>query len=315
MGARKAASTRSSTTGGRGADEERTKRSRARAMAPAWRCARARMSWCMVGTAVYQVGRYSSSQSKKRKALKSPGQATAPPAASGASSPATMPWMWKRGIVTRPQSSGARARERATDAAETARFACVRGTVLGRAVVPEVCSTRAVASGAGGATGAGATGTPPSVSVTPRPSPATARRRTPGASGTSPASGAAAMARTPSSAKARRTSSVRERGLSGAATAALAAARRTVAMAGPLGSVSATRSPGPTPAARSCPASRATVARSSAKEPAPCAPFSAGASSAPAASRSGMVAGEVGMGRASGCVPMVHAENACMVVT
>ena len=81
----------------------------------------------MVGTAVYQVGWKASSHSKKRKALKSPGQAMAPPAERGASSPAMSPWIWKRGITSRQRSSEVRARDSAMLAAETERLACVRG--------------------------------------------------------------------------------------------------------------------------------------------------------------------------------------------
>jgi len=58
------------TCGGSEAELERTKRSRARPTLSALREARARIAWCMVGTAVYQVGFASSSQAKKRSALK-----------------------------------------------------------------------------------------------------------------------------------------------------------------------------------------------------------------------------------------------------
>ena len=125
----------------------------------------------MVGTAVYQVGSKTSSHSKKRKALKSPGQAMAPPADRGASSPAMSPWMWKRGITNRQRSSEVRASDSAMLAAERARLAWVRGTVFGRAVVPEVWRTRATSSGAGEGPGAGVRGAPLSVRVRSRPSP------------------------------------------------------------------------------------------------------------------------------------------------
>ena len=46
------------------------KRSAAAASASSLRAARARIAWCMVGTAVYQVGFASPSQWKKRSALK-----------------------------------------------------------------------------------------------------------------------------------------------------------------------------------------------------------------------------------------------------
>ena len=56
------------------------KRSFARAMISALRSARVRMVWCMVGTAVYQLGLSSSNSRKKRKASKPGVQITAPPA-------------------------------------------------------------------------------------------------------------------------------------------------------------------------------------------------------------------------------------------
>ena len=49
--------------------------------------------WCMVGTAVYQVGFTSSNWAKKRKALKPGVQYTAPPAAMEESVAAIRPWM------------------------------------------------------------------------------------------------------------------------------------------------------------------------------------------------------------------------------
>ena len=61
--------------GGSGADDERMKRSVGRASRlPGCARARARIAWCMVGTAVYQVGRSSPASAKKRNALK-PGRA------------------------------------------------------------------------------------------------------------------------------------------------------------------------------------------------------------------------------------------------
>ena len=58
------------TCGGSEAEEERMKRSLVRARISGLRSARGRIAWCMVGTAVYQVGLASSSQWKKRSALK-----------------------------------------------------------------------------------------------------------------------------------------------------------------------------------------------------------------------------------------------------
>ena len=57
------------------------KRRRLRARLSGLRGARARIAWCMVGTAVYQVGFTVPSHSKKRKALKPGVQLTAAPAA------------------------------------------------------------------------------------------------------------------------------------------------------------------------------------------------------------------------------------------
>ena len=50
------------TCGGSDAEEERMKRSAAAATASGFRAARAKIAWCMVGTAVYQLGRASPSQ-------------------------------------------------------------------------------------------------------------------------------------------------------------------------------------------------------------------------------------------------------------
>ena len=58
------------TCGGSDAEDERMKRSLAALAASALARRRPRIAWCMVGTAVYQVGFTSSSQAKKRSALK-----------------------------------------------------------------------------------------------------------------------------------------------------------------------------------------------------------------------------------------------------
>ena len=57
----------------------------------ALRPARARIAWCMVGTALYQVGRSSRSQRKKRSASKPGAQTTAAPADSVANTGAIKP--------------------------------------------------------------------------------------------------------------------------------------------------------------------------------------------------------------------------------
>ena len=134
------------------------KRSRLRARCSR-RCARraARIAWCMVGTAVYQVGCASSSQAKKRSALK-PGRAEdrgrRRPARTSIA--AIRPWMWNSGMMLRQRSSGVSA-ERGADVPgrgrEVARGSS--GTIFGREVVPEVCRTSATSSGAGVAAAGG----------------------------------------------------------------------------------------------------------------------------------------------------------------
>jgi hypothetical protein len=69
----------------------RMKRSGWRAMTSLFLLARPTMAWCMVGTAVYQVGLASSIQPKNFSALKPGVQNTCEPAASGASTPAMRP--------------------------------------------------------------------------------------------------------------------------------------------------------------------------------------------------------------------------------
>ena len=55
--------------------------------------------------------------------------------------------MWKSGITFRQRSAGVRSSVSATFAALAASFRCVSGTSFGRAVVPDVCSSKATASG------------------------------------------------------------------------------------------------------------------------------------------------------------------------
>jgi len=71
----------------------RMKRSGWRAITSRCFDARAMIAWCMVGTAVYQVGAASSIQAKNFSALKPGVQNTRAPAASGESTPAISPWM------------------------------------------------------------------------------------------------------------------------------------------------------------------------------------------------------------------------------
>src|SRR6266536_1511464 len=92
------------TCGGSDADDDRTKRSGFLAMLSGLRLARDRIAWCIVGTAVYQVGCASSSQAKKRRALKPGVQNTDAPAASDESVAAISPWMWNRGMMFRQRS-------------------------------------------------------------------------------------------------------------------------------------------------------------------------------------------------------------------
>ena len=109
--------------------------------------ARARIVWCIVGTAVYQVGFASSIQPKNFSALKPGVQNTCEPADSGASTPAIRPWMWKSGMMFRPQSVGTNFSVARMCCAEAARLRCDSGTIFGREVVPEVCSTIDTSSG------------------------------------------------------------------------------------------------------------------------------------------------------------------------
>ena len=129
------------TCGGMELDELRMKRSGCRAITSALLEARDRMVWCMVGTAVYQVGRASSIQPKNFKALKPGVQNTMEPADSGVSTPAIRPWMWNSGMMFSPRSAPVKARVRAMCWAEAHRLAWDSGTIFGREVVPEVCST------------------------------------------------------------------------------------------------------------------------------------------------------------------------------
>ena len=128
-------------------DDERMKRSGLAAITALLLAARPRIAWCIVGTAVYQVGRASSIQPKNLSALKPGVQHTWPPADSGARIPAISPWMWNSGMMFRPRSVGESARNSRMLRAEAQTLRCESGTIFGRDVVPEVCSTSATSSG------------------------------------------------------------------------------------------------------------------------------------------------------------------------
>src|SRR5256885_6674121 len=133
-----AASSSAITCGGSDDDEERIRRSGCLAITSALRGARARIAWCMVGTAVYQVAPASLSQAKKRSALKPGVQTTLPPAASEARTAATSPWMWNSGMMLRQRSAAVSASVAPMFFADAARLAWVSGTSFGRDVVPDV---------------------------------------------------------------------------------------------------------------------------------------------------------------------------------
>src|SRR5690606_11716630 len=118
--------------------EERMKRSFSRATLSVLRGARARIAWCMVGTAVYQVGETSSVHWKNFRALKPGVQKTEAPADSDEVTAAMRPWMWKSGMMLRQRSAGVRRSVRRMLRAEAAILRPARGTIFGRDVVPEV---------------------------------------------------------------------------------------------------------------------------------------------------------------------------------
>ena len=74
-------------------DEERMKRSGLAAITSMLPAARDKIVWCIVGTAVYQVGLHSFIQPKNFNALKPGVQKIWLPTAMGASTPAIRPWM------------------------------------------------------------------------------------------------------------------------------------------------------------------------------------------------------------------------------
>ena len=59
---------------------------------------------------------------------------------------AIRPWMWNSGMTLRQRSAGVSASVVRICRAEAARLRCSSGTILGREVVPEVCSTSASSS-------------------------------------------------------------------------------------------------------------------------------------------------------------------------
>src|ERR1700749_128781 len=98
----------------------------------------------MVGTAVYQPGRASSNQVKNFRALKPGVQMTLAPAARLDRVAAISQWIWNSGMMLRQTSSSRSPKVLPIGEAEAVTLVWVRGTILGREVVPEVCSTRAM---------------------------------------------------------------------------------------------------------------------------------------------------------------------------
>src|SRR5260221_8387122 len=123
-GAPNVSSSACSTCGGSEAEDERMNRSLALRTISPLRAARARIAWCIVGTAVYQLGSTSCSQPKNFSALKPGVQDTQPPADNGANMPAISPWMWNSGMMLKPRSCAVKAVERATFDAEAQTLRC-----------------------------------------------------------------------------------------------------------------------------------------------------------------------------------------------
>ena len=97
----------------------------------------------MLGTAVYQVGRNSSTHWKNC-AGKRPGvQIMLAPAVMDESKAPTRPWMWNRGMTFRHRSPSTSWRVDRMLWADLQRFVWVSGMIFGREVVPDVCSTSA----------------------------------------------------------------------------------------------------------------------------------------------------------------------------
>src|SRR2546426_820902 len=105
-GALNALSSSRMTWGGSADDEERMNRNGERRMISAFVAVPARMAWCIVGTALYHVGRSTSSHSKNRAASNPGGQATLDPAVIEESTAPMSPWMWNNGMIERLRSFG-----------------------------------------------------------------------------------------------------------------------------------------------------------------------------------------------------------------
>src|SRR3546814_21143956 len=89
------------TCGGSDDEDERMKRSRVPATISALRPARARIAWCMVGTAVYQDGFTSSNQRNAFSPSKTGEQCTDAPARIDHVTAAIRPWMRTTGLMFR----------------------------------------------------------------------------------------------------------------------------------------------------------------------------------------------------------------------
>src|ERR1700749_2308653 len=135
----KAASNSPMTVGGIDAEDERTKRSGKRSIVSLCRPARVRIAWCMVGTAVYQVGLPSSISVKNLSVLKPGVQKTEPPRESGAERPAMSPWIWNKGITLSARSLAESSSVVAMLPAEVQMLAWASGTIFGREGVPDGC--------------------------------------------------------------------------------------------------------------------------------------------------------------------------------
>ena len=149
-GALKTASSSAMTCGGIDDDDERTKRNGLSRITSALPAARERMVWCIVGTAVYQLGLHSFIQPKNLSALNPGVTKIWLPTAMGASTPAIRPWMWKSGMMCSSTSSSVSCKVRLMLRADAHTFRCDSGTILGRDVVPDVCKINATSSACAG---------------------------------------------------------------------------------------------------------------------------------------------------------------------
>ena len=137
-GAAKVASNAAATDGGNDAEDDRTNRRGARAMIAAWTGALSRIARCMVGTAVYQVGRQVSNHPKNSGARNPGVQTIYVPAVNEASAAATSPWMWNSGRASTRRSSGTHRQARWRASALARRLPWLSTAPLGAPVVPEV---------------------------------------------------------------------------------------------------------------------------------------------------------------------------------